>query len=309
MNDNDKSKEELIQEVQTLRQQLELLTNDSAEYKKTEAEHRRLSRAIEYTAEAVIVTDPQGKIEYVNPSFERMTGYSKAEVLGKNPRILKSGWHDALFYRRLWQTILAGQVWLGRIINRRKSDEIYYEEMTIAPVLNQAGQVVNFVAIKRDITERVQAEEARYREFRLLERLSNQTQPTTIATTPDQLPLHERSSEAFEKLVQHYNNILDLALEQRSYKIEHNISEELRNISEQLGLLQAQPRDVTELHSIALKNKIRQVNTIRAQAYVEEGRLTVLELMGYLVSFYRGSYIGAEAENTARDLLNRTNEE
>ncbi|MCB9076382.1 MAG: PAS domain S-box protein [Anaerolineaceae bacterium] len=309
MDNNHKSKEQLMQEAQMLRRQLNLLMANNAEHQKTEAAHRRLIRAIEHTAEAVIITDPQGTIEYVNPSFERMTGYSSTDVLGQNPRILKSGWHDASFYRTLWQTILAGQVWQGRLINRRKFGEIYYEEMTIAPVFNPAGEVVNFVAIKRDITERVQAEEARQREFRLLEQLANRPQSATIATALDQLPLQERLPEAFEKLVQHYHHVLDLALQQRSYKIEHHISDELRNISEQLGLLQASPRDVVELHSITLRNKIRQANTTRAQAYLEEGRLTVLELMGYLVSFYRRYYPGAGVQDIARNPPSRTNKE
>ena len=309
MDHNHKSEKLLSQEVQMLRRQLNLLTTNNAELQKTQAEHRRLSRAIEYTAEAVIITDPQGTIEYVNPSFERMTGYSSAEVLGQNPRILKSGWHDAAFYRTMWQTILAGQVWQGRLINRRKSGEIYYEEMTIAPVLNQAGEVVNFVAIKRDITERVRAEEARQREFRLLELLSNRPQSTTIDTTLDPIPLQERSPETFKKLVQHYHHVLDLALQQRSYKIEYDISDQLRHISEQLGLLQASPRDVVELHSITLKNKIRQVNTTRAQAYLEEGRLTVLELMGYLVSFYRRHHTDVGAQDIVRNPPSGTNKE
>ena len=309
MDDNRKLEKQLSQEVQMLRRQLNLLTTNNAELQKTQAEHRRLSRAIEYTAEAVIITDPQGVIEYVNPSFERMTGYNSAEVLEQNPRILKSGWHDAAFYRTMWQTILAGQVWQGRLINRRKSGEIYYEEMTIAPVFNPAGEVVNFVAIKRDITERVRAEEARQREFRLLEQLANRPRSATIASTLDPLPLQERLPETFEKLAQHYHQVLELALQQRSYKIETNISDELRNISEQLGLLHARPRDVVDLHSVTLRNKVHQVTTTRAQAYLEEGRLTVLELMGYLVSFYRRYYTGAEAQDDAGNPPSRTNKE
>jgi PAS domain S-box-containing protein len=123
------------------------------------AQLRRLDRAIEQAAEAVVITDPQGEIEYVNPAFERITGYSRDEALGQNPRILKSGKHDRAFYRQMWETILAGKVWHGSLINRKKSGELYHEEMTIAPVLAESGTVVNFVAVKRDITERVRAEE------------------------------------------------------------------------------------------------------------------------------------------------------
>lgn len=127
---------------------------DITERKRAEAENTRLVTAIEQSAEAVVITNTQGVIEYVNPAFTRATGYSRDEVLGRNPRILKSGKHDAAFYERLWSTILKGQLWQGEVINQRKDGTFYTEQMSIAPVRGAKGEVTHFIATKQDITER-----------------------------------------------------------------------------------------------------------------------------------------------------------
>src|SRR5690242_18013419 len=99
-----------------------------------------LDEAIAQAAESVVITDTHGNILYVNPAFSAMTGYSAQEVLGQNPRILKSGQQDPAFYNELWKTIRKGSIWRGELLNRRKNGEIYTEEMTIAPVRNADGQ-------------------------------------------------------------------------------------------------------------------------------------------------------------------------
>jgi PAS domain S-box-containing protein len=121
--------------------------------KKTEAEHRRLTAAIEQAGEVIFMTDAQGIIQFVNPAFERTTGYSREDAVGQNPRILKSGKQDELFYRNLWDTISDGRTWEGRIVNKRKDGTLYTEEATISPVCNPLGRIVNYVAVKKDITE------------------------------------------------------------------------------------------------------------------------------------------------------------
>lgn len=131
---------------------------DIRERKRSQMELKRLSTAIEQSPEAVVITSPDGIIQYVNPAFEDITGYPREAILGKTPRILKSGRHDSLFYSNLWNTISSGKVWKGRFINRRKSGEIYTEEGTVSPVRNPAGQIVGYVAIKRDITEELSKE-------------------------------------------------------------------------------------------------------------------------------------------------------
>jgi len=99
---------------------------------KAEAERERLATAVGQAAEAIVITDPDGRIEYANPAFERITGYSGAELVGQNPNILKSGQQDAGFYRQLWDTIRTGDTWRGRFINRRKDGTFYQEDATIS---------------------------------------------------------------------------------------------------------------------------------------------------------------------------------
>jgi PAS domain S-box-containing protein len=127
---------------------------DITQRRRVEAEHVRLVTAIEQSEEAVVITDTAGDIQYVNPAFTRITGYSREEVWGKNPRILKSGKQDEGFYQQLWATILKGQTWRGELINRRKDGSYYTEQMSIAPVRGTRGEVTHFVATKQDVTER-----------------------------------------------------------------------------------------------------------------------------------------------------------
>jgi len=124
--------------------------------KRAEAERKRLLAAIEQAGEGIVMTDAQGNIEFVNPAFEQMTGYLREEVVGRNPRILRSGNHDESFYRDLWETISSGQTWSGRLVNKRKDGKLYTEETTISPVRDPLGKIVNYVAVKRDITQHLQ---------------------------------------------------------------------------------------------------------------------------------------------------------
>ena len=130
------------------------IQQDITERKRTEAEHVRLITAIEQLAEAVVITDTNGTIEYVNPAFTHISGYSRDDVIGQNPRVLKSGKQDAAMYKQLWETILKGQPWHGELINKRKDGTLYTEEQAIAPVRDSRGEVAHFVAIKQDVTER-----------------------------------------------------------------------------------------------------------------------------------------------------------
>ncbi len=125
---------------------------------KSEEAQRRLSTAVQQAAESIVITDAQGVIEYVNPAFERITGYTSAEALGRTSRILKSGKQDDAFYKTLWSTIAAGSVWHGHFSNRRKDGSLYEEEATISPVRDPGGAITNFVAIKRDVTAEVALE-------------------------------------------------------------------------------------------------------------------------------------------------------
>jgi PAS domain S-box-containing protein len=119
---------------------------------------RRLTTAIEQSPESVVVTDPTARIVYVNPAFEKLTGYARADALGQNPRILKSGQQDEAFYREMWTQLTAGRVWHGRLVNKRKDGSLFTEDAIIAPVHDGAGAIVNYVATKRDISRELQLE-------------------------------------------------------------------------------------------------------------------------------------------------------
>ena len=129
---------------------------DISHRKRAGEAQRRLATAVEQAAEAIVITDTDGIIQYVNPAFERITGYSRQEVLGKNPNILKSGEHDIAFYKKLWGTIAGGESWNGRFVNKKKDGTVYLEDATISPVRDPSGKIVNYVASKRDITQEVQ---------------------------------------------------------------------------------------------------------------------------------------------------------
>ncbi|GAB6181426.1 hypothetical protein JCM14036_27450 [Desulfotomaculum defluvii] len=118
-----------------------------------------LTKVMEAAANAIVITDPAGDIQWVNPAFCDLTGYSQWEVLGKNPRLLKSGQHDLTFYQELWEHIINGYVWQGQMVNRRKNGTFYAEEMTITPVRDDQGKIAHFIAIKQDISVRKKAEE------------------------------------------------------------------------------------------------------------------------------------------------------
>ena len=126
---------------------------------RTEEERTRLFSAVEQTHEAILITDAAGTIQYVNPAFERITGYAREEVVGQNPRILKSSVQTGEFYREMWATLLRGEVWSGQIVNKRKDGSKYREEMVISPVRDANGTISNYAAVKRDTTLERQMED------------------------------------------------------------------------------------------------------------------------------------------------------
>ncbi len=126
---------------------------DITQRKCTEEEHMRLATAVDQAAEIIFITDTDGTIQFVNPAFEKITGYRCAEVMGKTPRILKSGKHDTGFYQQMWDTLTRGRVWKGHFINKKKDGTLYEERATISPVRDTSGNIINYVAIKYDITK------------------------------------------------------------------------------------------------------------------------------------------------------------
>ncbi|HEV3331599.1 MAG TPA: PAS domain S-box protein [Bryobacteraceae bacterium] len=184
-------------------------------------ERAGLVAAVEQAADGVVITDTGGSIQYVNPAFTAMTGYTRDEVTGQNPRILKSGRHSREFYEEIWSSIRSGRVWYGEVINRRKDGTFYTEEMRITPVRNSEGEIVSYIAIKHDVTERRAAEEAQG----LLAAIVESSEDAIAARTPAGIILSwNRGAEALlgysatEAVGQH---ISMLVLPERRHHLEH----------------------------------------------------------------------------------------
>ncbi len=127
---------------------------DITEKKKNDEQLRLLSTSVEQSPVGKVITDPQGIILYVNNSFCKISGYSREEVIGKNPRILQSGYHTKEFYEKFWNTILSGKTWEGEFRNKRKNGELYWESAVISPIINEEGDITHFIEVKEDITEK-----------------------------------------------------------------------------------------------------------------------------------------------------------
>jgi PAS domain S-box-containing protein len=188
---------------------------------------------VEQTADTVVVTDRDGVIEYVNPAFEQMTGYTKEEALGKTPRVLKSGVQDDEFYTKLWQTILDGEVFQSKIANRRKNGELFYEEKTITPLRDERGDITHFVATGKDISERVRAEEQLRRAYDELEmRVQARTEELRIA-----------NSELEEEIIERKR--VESMLQQQTVELEMQAEE-----------LQVQKRDLIVANEMLLQSRL-----------------------------------------------------
>lgn len=138
---------------------LQTIVRDITERKMKDAQVGKLSSVMEQTADIIVVTDTEGKIEYVNPSFEKITGYTYNEAVNNSPGLVASGLHKSEFYKHMWETITAGESYSNIFINRRKDGSLYYEEKTITPIKDQSGTITHYVATGKDISERIQIQE------------------------------------------------------------------------------------------------------------------------------------------------------
>lgn len=144
------------------------ILDNITERKANEKQLSILQKAVNQSQNIIVITDTEGKVEYANPSFENITGYSLAEVLGKKTAILNAGYHSTEYYKLLWDTINKGDVWKGEFCNKKKNGELYWESASITPMTNKVGEITNFIAIKEDITkqkaiqERVREQQKRY---------------------------------------------------------------------------------------------------------------------------------------------------
>lgn len=136
------------------------IVHDIHDKKKTEFELKKQAKALFYSPVSIIITDKQGVIEYINPAFTQITGFTTDDVIGKTPRLQASGKMSASFYKTLWDTLLKGELWRGTFINKKKNGELYWEEAYISPVFDTENQITHFVAVKEDITESIKAQQA-----------------------------------------------------------------------------------------------------------------------------------------------------
>jgi PAS domain S-box-containing protein len=159
---------------------------DITERKATEQRIRQLSRAVEQSPSSVVITDTKGNIEYINPKFTELTGYTSDEVYGKNPRILKSGACALDIYKEMWKTICAGREWRGEFYNKKKNGEFFWESASICPIIDENGVITHFLGLKEDITERKNAELALLEAKHVAER-ANQAKDDFIAALSHEL--------------------------------------------------------------------------------------------------------------------------
>ncbi len=169
---------------------------------------RLLSAALETAANAIFITDRRGLIEFVNPAFEKLTGYSARDVLGKSPSLLKSGRQDADYYRTLWETILAGKPWQGRVVNRNRSGELFTVAQTVTPITDAGGRVTHFVAIHEDVTARVEAEQ----------RLDHMARHDFLTDLPNRFMLNDRLEQEAQRVGRHGGQVALLLLDLDHFK-------------------------------------------------------------------------------------------
>ena len=150
---------------------------DITKNKAIEDNLRKLSKAVEQSPVSIVITDVQGNIEYVNPKFSSLTGYSYQEALGKNPRILKTDYQNPDVYKNLWETISSGKEWRGEFLNKKKNGELFWEFASISPIFDNSGKITSYMAVKEDITERKKVEKSLQDSLSLLE--------TTLESTVD----------------------------------------------------------------------------------------------------------------------------
>ena len=257
------------------------------------------SQALLLMANPAIITDQQGTICWVNPAFTRITGYTWEEVCGQNPRLFQSGKQTKEYYLLMWNTILAGQIWRGELINRRKDGSLYPEEMTITQVKDPQDRIY-FLALKEDMSERRRKEDAakevnlmqdylvaRDVELSAVGSLVDRRRTNYTSEFYDEAPLSRDNPVLFQELCQVYGKIVEDALEARIYKVEKKVTPELAHLGERLSRWNSSPRDLVELHSVVIKEKLQMASPLKGRAYLEEGRLLIVELMGYLAAAYR----------------------
>ncbi|GKT11469.1 MAG: hypothetical protein ISEC1_P0433 [Thiomicrorhabdus sp.] len=262
---------------------------DITKGKKTSESLTTLSLAVEQSPNSIVITDLDGKIEYVNDKFTKVTGYSKAEALGQNPRILKSGKIEPVIYEQMWKALCAGKVWQGELVNRRKDHSFYIESVTISPVKQPGGTITNYVAIKVDITEQKQLQKH-------IQKLAHFDQLTGL---PNRVLLNDRVAYLLSHAKRSNEQIAVMFLDLDNFKkindtLGHNVGDKiLIEMAKRLKKLVRSEDTVSRLggdefvlvfsntdENSALHIAHKIINTISKVSQVEQYELTVTASIG-----------------------------
>jgi len=259
----------------------------------------------------MLIANSEGQIMECNSLARSSFGYSQSQMLGLNMGVLFKSRGD-----KRWEEIIdsakLGLSWRGEILGATKDGKEFPVEITVSKPPSKVDSDGSIICFVRDLTERKRAEEAEARieelegELSSLERLSGSGQISVTASMHGAAPLEQSHPDVFGGLTQQYEKLLDLALENRAFKVDHNISKGLRTLAQELGSVRAGPRDVFDIYRKVVKRKKEDGTVQKVNAVLEEGRLTVLELMGYLVSYYR-NYASKEPTVSQKEEANDDN--
>jgi PAS domain S-box-containing protein len=223
------------------------ISADITERRQAEQDLRKLSRAVEHSGSTIVITDTSGNIEYVNPKFTEITGYTFEEVIGKNPRFLKSGFTPQEDYKQLWQTISSGREWHGELLNRKKDGMLFWESVTISPILSDRREITHFVGVKEDITERKHNEIETRRHLAELEAVYENGLSVGRLLEPNEIG--NRVIETFARYLPWHHVTIRLKKEG---------SDDLELVSFNLPNLKEEERIDAEQHFVARVNKVGQ---------------------------------------------------
>ena len=180
---------------------------------KRTAELKKFKNAVEHSPASIVITDTTGAIEYVNPFFTKLTGYTLEEAKGHNPRILKSGLHEAAFYIKMWETLLKDGSWRGEICNRKKNGEMYWEDISISSLTDESGNIQNYVAVKEDVTEKKLSEKALYESEQRYKTVFNATRDGIVISDVNTKKIRYVNESACKMLGYGANEILNLSIQ------------------------------------------------------------------------------------------------
>jgi PAS domain S-box-containing protein len=262
-----------------------IILRDITARKENELRLLQLTQAVVQSPASVMITDLEGNIEYVNPRFSTLTGYTYNEAIGKTPNILKSGHTPDEVYTEMWQTIRSGRVWQGEFLSKKKNEELYWERVVMAPVLDSDGQIINFIAVKEDITERKQTEAALEQRFLEIQELHKNLQETqaqlveqqrALATLDERRRLgrnmHDSVNQSIHSLMLFSETLIVLLQKdqpQKAIQAAERIQESGRQALKEIRLL------VYETQSLLVDEKVDLVNALEERLNMVERRVGI----------------------------------